>query len=43
MFKRLMETKLKPTLEQFTKTRVSWLGKGLEGVEGVRQTDGTGI
>ncbi|KAH8597377.1 Mss4-like protein [Bisporella sp. PMI_857] len=34
---RLHETKLKPRLEQFTNSRVSWL----HGVEGVRQVEGS--
>jgi hypothetical protein len=32
----LMETKLKPRVEQFTKDRVSWL----KGAEGVKQVEG---
>jgi hypothetical protein len=38
----LHETKLKPTLEQFTKDRVSWI-KGVQGVEGLRVTDEGGF
>ena len=34
----LMETKLKPRLEQFTKDRVSWF----KGAEGVHQFEGAG-
>jgi len=33
----LHETKLKPTVEQFTKSRVAWL----PGVEGLRQVEGS--
>jgi hypothetical protein len=39
----VMEKKLKPQVEQFVEGRVSWLGKGLEGVEGVRQSEGMGL
>ena len=35
----LMETKLKPKLEQYTKDRTSWF----TGVEGARQTEGDGL
>jgi hypothetical protein len=35
----LMETKLKPTMEQFTDTRVSWL----KGVEGIKQVAKSGL
>jgi hypothetical protein len=35
----LMETKLKPTMEQFTDTRVSWL----KGVEGITQVAKSGL
>lgn len=36
----LMETKLRPRVEQFTKDRVSWV-KGFDGDSSVRQTEGT--
>lgn len=37
----LMETKLRPRVEQFTKDRVSWV-KGLDGDSSVRQAEGMG-